>query len=196
MPAPPPDSDETLALEAQAGSRVAFEQLVERFGERVLVVLERRVGDHHAALDLTQDAWVRVFRALPRYAKGHSFRSWLFSIVLNGARDERRRQQRSRLEYVDLQANPDATAPKAKSQASQDETRSIERALQTVAEPFRTALILVDIEGLSYEECGTALKIATGTAKSRVYRGRRAFQEAYLRPKHGATPPMRIKLQP
>lgn len=190
------DSDEDLALDAARGSRIAFEHLVLRYGGRVLSVLERRLGHYHEALDVSQDAWVRVFQALPRYRTGYSFRSWLFSIVLNGARDEWRRKHRSRLDYVDpLDCKATASA-QAKPQESQDEAQAIEHAIQAVPEPYRTALVLVDVEGLSYEECAHALKIAEGTAKSRVFRGRRIFRESYLRHRMPPNQSVRAEVQP
>ncbi|MFG0317003.1 MAG: RNA polymerase sigma factor, partial [Planctomycetota bacterium JB042] len=88
-------SDDSLAAAAAEGARPAFEQLVGRYGGPVLAVVEKQVGDHHAALDLAQEIWIKVFRALPRYRPGGSFRSWIFSITLNHVRDARRKQQRS-----------------------------------------------------------------------------------------------------
>ena len=67
MPHPAVRTDEALAAEACEGSRAAFEQLVERYGGPVVDLIARRVGDHHTALDLAQDAWVRLFKALPRF---------------------------------------------------------------------------------------------------------------------------------
>ena len=167
-------SDEKLALRAAAGDRPAFDQLVERHAGRVLAVLERRLGDHHGALDLAQDAWIRIYRALSSFEPGRNFRSWLFAIVLNGARDEWRRRARSRVIYMD-----DFSV--AESSEESVDRQEIEAALRSVAEPFRTALILVDIEGLSYEEAAEAQAVALGTAKSRVNRGRAAFRDAWRR---------------
>ncbi len=169
-----PPTDEFLAHEAAAGSRHAFEQLVERYGGRVLSVVERRFGDHHAALDLAQDAWVRVFRALPRFREGSSFRSWLFAIVLNATRDEGRRRQRSPLVYVEA-------LPQTEEPMKPIERVHIDDAIREVQEPYRTALILVDVEGLQYEDAAESLGCAVGTVKSRVHRGRLAFRDQWER---------------
>lgn len=185
-----PVSDEDLAAQAAGGSRTAFEELVLRYGGRVVAVLERRLGDHHLALDLAQESWVRVFRAMPRYVEGKSFRSWLFAIVLNGARDEQRRRGRSRIEYVE---QVPGEAPGA---APPTHRAAIDAALGQVAEPYRTALILVDIEQLTYQECAEALGVALGTAKSRVHRGRHLFRGAYGPWIESDSPGDRAEVQP
>lgn len=194
MSTPPPISDEDLAAQAAGGSRHAFEDLVQRYGGRVLALLERRLGDHHRALDLTQDAWVRVFRAMPRYDARRSFRSWLFAIALNSARDEQRRRGRSRVEFVD--EIPSETQPSPAEQPGSESQRSIDAALEAVPEPYRSALILVDVEELAYEECAAALDIAVGTAKSRVSRGRRHFRDAYGRLEGTPNTGIRAEVQP
>ncbi len=171
-------SDEMLAAEATAGSRAAFELLVERYGGSVVSLLERRLRDHHLALDLAQEAWVRVFHALSQFDPGRSFRAWLFSIVVNAARDEGRRRERSRV--VSLEEFRESLAAKEDREHT-DERAVIEESLDCVDEPFRTALLLVDIEGLSYDEAATSIDVAIGTMKSRVNRGRLAFRDHWLR---------------
>ena len=168
--------DETLARAAGEGSRAAFERLVQRHAGRVLALLERRLGDHDAAQDLAQETWIRVHRALPRFDADRSFRAWLFAIALNAARDEQRRRRRTPLEFVD--ALPAATAS---DEPGQERRQAIERALLGVAEPYRTALLLVDVEGLDYREAATSADCAVGTMKSRVARGRAAFRDAWHR---------------
>ena len=172
------ESDETLATQATNGSRAAFEELVFRFGGAVVSLLERRLRDHHLALDLAQEAWVRVFHSLSRFDSSRSFRPWLFSIVLNAARDEGRRRERSRVVSIDDYRD----SLSAKSSVDEvDERALIEDSLDRVEEPFRTAVLLVDVEGLSYEEAAESLQVAIGTIKSRVNRGRLAFRDHWVR---------------
>jgi len=178
MPHLDPDSDEALAAAAAQGSRAAFEELVERFGGSVVALIERRIGDHHTAMDLAQEAWVRTFRALSLYDANRSFRSWLFSIVLNVARDEGRRRERNRV--ISLDDHRDSLAVKDASEQMEDRDL-IDDSLGQVSEPFRTAMVLVDIEGLNYEEAAECLGCAVGTVKSRVNRGRLAFRDSWLR---------------
>ncbi|MEM7201280.1 MAG: RNA polymerase sigma factor [Planctomycetota bacterium] len=178
MPADDADSDESLALAAGRGAWDAFEQLVERYGGRVVAALERRVDDHHTAHDLAQEAWIRVHRALPRFDGRRTFRCWLFAIALNAARDEGRRRRRNRLVYADDLATVERQPPPPD---------PIEDVLQRVPEPFRSSLQLVDLEGLSYEEAAVSLRCAVGTVKSRVSRGRLAFRDHWQRANPEAT---------
>lgn len=187
-------TDEGLALRAAAGRRDAFEALVFRYGAALLAVVERQAGDHHEALDLVQEVWLKVFRALPRYQPGGSFRSWLFSIALNHGRDARRRRQRSRVVFID-EYRADA-APGGDPSGRAEEHAAIETALAAVPEPFRTALLLVDVTGLSYEEAAASLDCAVGTVKSRVSRGRFAFRDVYLQADAGRAAAPRRPCQP
>ncbi len=172
-------TDESLATAAGRGSRDAFEDLVFRYGSAVLAVVERQVGDHHGALDLAQEIWVKVFRAITRFRPDGSFRSWLFSIALNHVRDARRQQARSKVVYMDeFRASPSASRsfdPRGRT----EEHAAIEAALAQVPEPFRTALVLIDVMQLSYEEAAGSLSCAVGTVKSRVNRGRFHFRDVY-----------------
>ena len=172
-------TDDQLAAQAAAGTRDAFEDLVVRYGAPVLAVVEKQVGEHHAALDLSQEIWIKVFRALPRYRPGGSFRSWIFSIALNHVRDARRREQRSRVVYIDEYRSPPPSPRKDDPRGRTEEQAAIELALGRVPEPFRSAVMLVDVLELSYEEAARSLDCAVGTVKSRVNRGRFAFREVY-----------------
>lgn len=174
-PQPVGASDEALAVAAAQGARSAFEALVERYAGRVVAVATRRIGDHDLARDLSQDVWVRVFRALPKFRSGGgSFRSWLFAIVLNATRDEQRRRRRSPVRYAEDLGQPVDRRDHAQRVAIDD-------ALGDVDEPYRSALVLVDVEGLTYDEAARALGCAVGTAKSRVHRGRLAFREQWMK---------------
>ena len=164
-------TDEELAVSAQTGSRDAFEGLVRRFGSSVQIVVERQVGDAHLALDLTQEIWVKVFKALPRFRPQGSFRSWLFSIALNHVRDAKRRQARSRVVYLDDFRAPPRAPLRFDPRGRTEEHAAIEEALDRVPEPYRTSLLMIDILDLTYEEVATALDTKIGTIKSRVNRG-------------------------
>ena len=171
-------SDEILAVAASGGERGAFEELVARYGAHLIGVLERQIGDEHRALDLAQEIWVKVFRALPRFRPEGSFRSWLFSIALNHVRDDARSGKRSKVVYLEDFRAPSpalATDPRGRT----EEQAAIQSALDQVIEPFRSAVVLVDVMGLSYEEAAVSLDCRVGTVKSRVNRGRLAFKTEY-----------------
>ena len=175
LPSPSTTEDETLARAAASGSRAAFARLVDRYAGRVVSTLERRLGDHNAALDVGQETWIRVFRSLPNFDADKSFRSWLFAIALNAARDEGRRRQRSPVEFVGEVPHKNS----ASESRAHDDRQAIDRALAGITEPYRTAVVLVDSEGLDYQEAATSCDCALGTMKSRVARGRAAFREQW-----------------
>jgi len=172
-------SDEVLVLAAAAGDMSAFETLVQRYAAVVLAVVERTVGDHHQALDLAQEVWIKVHRALESFRPEGRFRPWLFSITFNHVRDDQRRSGRRPMAYLE-ETSAGILPPELDDPTEQhDERAQIEAALAKVSEPYRGALQLVDVMGLTYEEAARTLACAVGTMKSRVNRGRLAFRAAY-----------------
>lgn len=168
--------DEELARAAGRGSLCAFEALVRRYGPGIDALLARSLRDAHLAEDTAQEVWMKVHAALPRYEPRGSFRSWLYSVTLNHVRDVARRRGRGRLVLVE--SPPEAVAPRAPDPLVQGEERArLERALDQLPEPFRTAVQLVDVLTLSTAEAAQAMGCALGTIKSRVHRGRLLFRE-------------------
>lgn len=155
-----------------------------RYGTRVRAVIERQIGDHHLAMDLAQDVWIRVHGALPRFKPAHQggrFRPWIFAIACNRVRDILRKKP--------LATEPSGDEILERSPASErydpsgrvEEQAAIDEALQKIPEPFGAALHLVDVLGLSYPEAAEALECSIGTVKSRVNRGRLTFRDHYLK---------------
>ncbi len=185
MPAPTPlSSDDSLVHKAALGDEHAFGLLVERYGAQVLSVLEKQVQDHHAACDLAQDVWVKVFRSLGKFRPGAAFRPWLFTIAFNHARDDHRKRSTDRARTLPIGGNEGSlkgrAAPERYEPTGQvDEAEAIDTALAAVPEPFRSAMHLVDVLGLDHDEAAEALACPKGTVKSRVHRGRLYFRELY-----------------
>ena len=180
LASPMESDDETLACAAASGSRAAFTRLVDRYAGRIVATLERKLGDHSAAMDAGQETWIRVHRSLPRYDSSKRFRPWLLTIALNAARDEGRRRKRSPIQYAEkLPGHLEASR-------SIEESEAIESSLAAVAEPYRTAVLLVDSQGLDYAEAAACCGCPVGTMKSRVARGRAAFRD-HWRTHCGAT---------
>ncbi len=157
---------------------------MERYGAQVLAVLEKQVRDHHAASDLAQDVWLKVYRSLRSFRPGAAFRPWLFTIAFNCVRDDHRRRGTDRArtlatagpeELLEGRAAPERYEPTGQV----DEAQAIDAALAAVPEPFRAALHLVDVLGLDHAEAAVALDCPAGTVKSRVHRGRLHFREHY-----------------
>jgi RNA polymerase sigma factor (sigma-70 family) len=157
----------------------SWEQVVADHRSRVYRLAYRLTGNPHDAEDLTHDVFVRVFRSLSTFRPG-SFEGWLHRITTNLFLDDRRRARRARTEPVDpaegrLQISvPDLAQVHVETQLSHD----VAQALRELPEDFRVAVLLCDVEGLSYAEIADLLGIKSGTVRSRIHRGRRALQSA------------------
>ncbi|HKB46739.1 MAG TPA: sigma-70 family RNA polymerase sigma factor [Ktedonobacterales bacterium] len=184
-------AERALVEKGQRGDRAAFNRLVERHQSGAYALALRMVGDAEAAADITQDAFFAAYRALASF-KGGSFRAWLYRIVSNGCFDHFRTQARrpttsleaalgderdgespgmgsgSRLPsaLIDASWDPEGIALRA------EQIEQIEAALQKLAPEQRLALILSDIQGLSYEEIARVTNASLGTVKSRIARAR------------------------
>ena len=176
----------------------SWDDVVREHSARVYRLAYRLTGNSHDAEDLTQEVFVRVFRSLSSYTPG-TFEGWLHRITTNLFLDMARRKQRIRFEGLG-----DDTAARlgdgALSPADAFDDRhldsDIQAALKALAPEYRAAVILCDIEGLSYEEIAAALGIKLGTVRSRIHRGRAQLRTAleHRRPRHlGETrlPPQR-----
>jgi RNA polymerase sigma factor (sigma-70 family) len=153
-----------------------WDEVVETHSERVFRLAYRLTGNRHDAEDLTQDVFIRVFRSLSDYTPG-TFEGWLHRITTNLFLDRVRRQARIRFEALPAEA---ARAERMLAQSpSPEQTFSdshldadLELALAALAPEFRSAVVLCDLEGLSYEEVAATLGIKLGTVRSRIHRGR------------------------
>lgn len=179
-PTPTPTDELLVSQAARGGVPAPFATLVERYAAQVVSVVERSTGDHHLARDLCQEIWMKVHAGLPHFQVGRRFRPWLFAIAMNHVRDHRRKEGRRAptADIDDLPSGPPIL--KHDPLREHQERDAIDVAMGRVPELYRAAIQLVDVLGLDYEEAGEALRCSVGTVKSRVHRGRRAFQEAYL----------------
>lgn len=181
-------SDHELMERTRAGDAAAFAELVDRHTGAVLGFLRRYLGDAHRCEDAAQEVFLRVYRAAPSYRPEARFTTWLYAIALNFARDahkhERRRVPLAFRDWSDGAADgagpagPEGDGPERA--AERHELRAVVReAVARVPEPYRTALVLRDLQGLSYEESAEVLECPVGTVKSRVNRARCLFAEAW-----------------
>ena len=157
-----------------------WEEVVERHSDRVFRLAYRLTANRHDAEDLTQEVFVRVFRSLDGYTPG-TFEGWLHRITTNLFLDQARRKQRIRFdalsdERADL-LEGDLPEPGA-AYADRTFDDDVERALATLAPDFRAAVVLCDVEGLSYEEIAEILGTKLGTVRSRIHRGRAQLRTA------------------
>jgi len=164
---------------AQGWTPPSWEQVVREHSARVYRLAYRLSGNAQDAEDLTQETFIRVFRSLASYTPG-TFEGWLHRITTNLFLDMVRRRQRIRFDAL-----PDDTEKLAGSAASPEQVYvdthldpQIQAALEALQPEFRAAVVLCDIEGLTYEEIAATLGVKLGTVRSRIHRGRVQLREA------------------
>jgi RNA polymerase sigma-70 factor, ECF subfamily len=176
-----------LVTELQAGSDAAFEWLVTYYHASVYNLVYGILSDAADASDVTQEVFLRAFRGIGGFRRGSSLKTWLYRISVREALNHRRwcwRHHRNQIS-IDDDANgtmaaldpADLDATPFEQLATREEQAVVRKALDSVPEVFRSAVILRDLEGLSYEEVGEILDVSVGTVKSRILRGRRALRE-------------------
>lgn len=175
-------SDEDLMDRVARDDEKAFTELVRRFQGRVINLVSRVLNDRECADDLAQEVFVRVYVHRRNYRHGSRFSTWLFTIAANLAKNEIRRRVRKR-NWFSLDALQEMLKDSAPQLADPSEGResslereqlqaAVGRAIATVPEKYRLALVLRDIEGLPYEEIAQVLGIPGGTVRSRINRAR------------------------
>lgn len=179
------DPDRELVLRARAGERAAFDQLVGRYQRRLLRLVLRLLRDQAEAEDVVQETFLKAYRALPRFRGEAAFFTWLYRIALNGARNAilRRRQRTGPMGAVPSQLPspaPEGGTPEAML-LSKQVMQAIDAALEALPLELRTAIVLREIEGLSYEEIAQIMECPLGTVRSRLFRAREAIARR-LRP--------------
>lgn len=156
----------------------SWDELVRQHADRVYRLAYRLSGNQHDAEDLTQETFIRVFRSVQNYQPG-TFEGWLHRITTNLFLDMVRRRGRIRMEALpeDYDRVP-ADEPNPE-QIFHDSRLGpdLQAALDSLPPEFRAAVVLCDIEGLSYEEIGATLGVKLGTVRSRIHRGRQALRD-------------------
>ena len=160
------ESEREWIARAQAGDKAAFGQLVRRYERLLVSVAYHRGLDLQTAEDVAQEAWVKAWRALPRYTESlGSLRAWLCRIAINAAVDTFRRDRPAE----DLDEHmPDEAGDPAEQVEAVAHVRAVRQAVAQLPAAYRTALVLREYEGLSYAEIAAALSIPPGTVMSRL----------------------------
>ncbi|HEV2214299.1 MAG TPA: sigma-70 family RNA polymerase sigma factor [Terracidiphilus sp.] len=177
-----------LIEELRAGSEQAFAWLIARYHQPIYSLLARTAYDRADAADMTQEVFVKVFRGVHSFHGDSSLRTWIYRIALREASNHRRWWMRHKQQEVPIDQDPgngDTECPQRFRESLVDSAESpfdmavhaenrarVEAALSRVPEPFRTTLILRDIEGFVYEEVAEIQGVNLGTVKSRLVRGR------------------------
>src|SRR5467141_2318360 len=176
-----------LVTELQGGSGSAFDWLVTHYSGAVYSLVAGMISDSCDAADITQDVFLKAFRGIRGFRRGSSLKTWLYRIAVREALNHRRWLWRHHRQQASIDAEPveghasmeieDGSSTPFEQAASHEVQQAVQRALRGVPEVFRSAVILRDLEGLSYEEVAEVLDVSVGTVKSRILRGRRALRE-------------------
>lgn len=171
-----------VGLDAPAWTPPSWDEVVREHGDRVYRLAYRLTGNAHDAEDLTQETFIRVFRSLASYKPG-TFEGWLHRITTNLFLDIARRRSRLRMEGLpedtDRLAGDDPSPEQVYADTHLDP--DLQAALDELPPEFRAAVVLCDVEGLSYEEIGATLGVKLGTVRSRIHRGRQALRASLER---------------
>jgi RNA polymerase sigma-70 factor (ECF subfamily) len=155
----------------------AFDELVRAHEDRVFGICLRMMRDREAALDAVQETFVTVFRKADRYQAKAAFSTWLYRVAVNTCYDQLRKAKRR--QTASLPEMTDPADPKSGDPFTAAELRpDIEGALSALPVEFRSAVVFVDLEGLSLERAAEILDVPIGTVKSRVFRGRKLLAES------------------
>ena len=172
----PPEPD-TLIERCLKGDEQAWEQIVRQHWRRVFNVAYKFVGRHDEAEDLTQDVFLKVFKSLATFDRRANFQTWLVSVSRNLCIDHYRSVRKER-ETINRDVNADDLSPQSVEISAHvalerlDLAQELRRALQLLPETLRTAVVMRDIQELSYQEIADRLRLPEGTVKSRINRGR------------------------
>ena len=155
-----------------------WDELVREHADRVYRLAYRLSGNQHDAEDLTQETFIRVFRSLSNYRPG-TFEGWLHRITTNLFLDMVRRRNKIRMEALPEEYDrvPGDTPDPEQIYADANLDPALQAALDSLTPDFRAAVVLCDIEGLSYEEIATTLGVKLGTVRSRIHRGRQTIRD-------------------
>jgi RNA polymerase sigma-70 factor, ECF subfamily len=169
-------TDYRLMERVKNGDMLAFNQIVDKYKNRLMNVIVRMVQETEQAEDIVQETFLRVYQHRDSFDFRHCFSTWLYTIALNLARNELRKRKRFKFfDIFDLQGKEAEIA--VEMELPSNLPQAIEKALETLPEKYKTAFVLRDIQELPYEEVAQIMNIPLGTVKSRVNRARAILKE-------------------
>ncbi len=177
-------SDKKLVERVQKGDKGAFDLLVLKYQHKIVNLIMRYVRDPELALDIAQEAFIKAYRALPRFRGDSAFYTWLYRIAVNTAKNHLAAQRRRPMdieldlqdpEQYDLHAKLKETDTPEGVVLSNELQETVERAIAALPEDLRTAIVLRELEGMSYEEIAETMECPVGTVRSRIFRARDAI---------------------
>ncbi len=178
--------DQRLVERVQRGDKVAFDLLVLKYQHKVVKLIMRYVRDPTEALDVSQEAFLKAYRALPKFRGDSAFYTWLYRIAVNTAKNHIVAMNRRPIEYdLDLQESDGyelnvrlRNEDSPEKIAQRDELRqAVQSAIESLPDELRAAILFREIDGLSYEEIAHAMDCPVGTVRSRIFRAREAIDK-------------------
>ncbi len=172
-----PDAVDALIQRCLAGDQVAWEQIVRQHWRKVFNIAYKFTGKHDEAEDLTQDVFLKIFKSLDTFDRRANFQTWLVSVSRNLCIDHYRSVRKER-ETIDRGVDPGELAPVAPTTSpfaaleQRDRVELLRKAMDHLPPTLRSAVLLRDIQELSYQEIADRLDLPEGTVKSRINRGR------------------------
>ena len=177
-------SDKKLVERVQKGDKGAFDLLVLKYQHKIVNLIMRYVRDPELALDIAQEAFIKAYRALPRFRGDSAFYTWMYRIAVNTAKNHLAAQRRRPMdveldmqdpEQYDLHAKLKETDTPEGLALGNELKETVERAIAALPEDLRTAIVLRELEGMSYEEIAQTMDCPVGTVRSRIFRARDAI---------------------
>jgi RNA polymerase sigma-70 factor, ECF subfamily len=181
------ESDLVLVKRVQRGDKTAFDLLVRKYQHKVVKLVLRYVRNPAEAEDIAQEAFIKAYRALPQFRGDSAFYTWMYRIAINTAKNSLASRDRSPIRYdLDLTDPEESHSVQTKLQdpdtpegmALTEEIRQIvNSAIDALPEELKTAIVLRELDGLSYEEISAAMECPVGTVRSRIFRAREAIDK-------------------
>ena len=179
-------SDLSLVRRVQSGDKGAFDALVRKYQHKLVKLVMRYVRNPAEAEDIAQEAFIKAYRALPQFRGDSAFYTWLYRIAINTAKNAVVSRDRSPIEYnidrtdateesYDMQGRmKDSETPEGLV-LTDEIRRTVNAAIEALPEDLKTAIVLRELDGLSYEEIAAAMDCPVGTVRSRIFRAREAI---------------------
>lgn len=179
-------TDKDLVARVQAGDNTAFDLLVRKYQSKVVSLVSRYVNDPSEALDIAQESFIKAWRALPNFRGDSQFYTWIYRIAINTAKNyiaSRGRQPSATGYDIDNEEDPqmnglmkDVDTPEAVAMTGEI-GNTVADAIEALPEDLREAIVLREIEGMSYEEIAESMSCPVGTVRSRLFRAREAIDQ-------------------
>ncbi|MFC1603232.1 RNA polymerase sigma factor RpoE [Pseudomonadota bacterium] len=182
--------DQELILRVQRGDKRAFDLLVLKYQQKVINLVSRYVRDSSEAQDVAQEAFIKAYRALPRFRGDSAFYTWLYRIAINTAKNHIVSQSRRPpsngvetevAEQLDAGVRLQEHATPENYLLEEEIALTVRQAIDDLPDDLRTAITLRELEGLSYEDIANTMSCPVGTVRSRIFRAREAI-DAKLKP--------------